>query len=125
MLLCGIYNKSEQRYVCEQGLREGGTGGTSYPGPEGTGAREEKSTQAKFFCNQSQNWRLLFPIAALVDVGYNQCSFLDLDKCEIAQMVVLMKNFPSIKQLKVFPKLCYAYHLRYAKFFQVVRMRLI
>jgi len=32
------------------------TGGTSYPGPRGTGAREDESTQAKFFCNQSQKY---------------------------------------------------------------------
>jgi len=32
------------------------TGGTSYPGPGGTGDREDESTQAKFFCNQAQNY---------------------------------------------------------------------
>ena len=31
-----------------------GTRGTSYPGPVGTSAREDKSTKAKFFCNQAQ-----------------------------------------------------------------------
>jgi len=29
--------------------------GTLYPGPSGTGAGEDESTQAKFFCNQAQN----------------------------------------------------------------------
>ena len=36
------------------GPTRGGTKGTSYPGPVGTGTREDKSAQAKFFCNQAQ-----------------------------------------------------------------------
>jgi len=43
------------------------TGGTSYPGPAGTGSRENKSTSAQFFCNHAQNWWSLSPIAALVE----------------------------------------------------------
>jgi len=38
-----------------QGLREGSTKGTLYPGPVGTGARADESTHAKFFFNQAQN----------------------------------------------------------------------
>jgi len=45
-----------------QGLRDGGRRGTSYLGPVGTGAREAKSTHAKFFCNQAQNY-LCKPVA--------------------------------------------------------------
>jgi len=37
-----------------QGLREGGTRGTLYPRPVGSGAREDGSTHAKIFCNQAQ-----------------------------------------------------------------------
>jgi len=41
------------------------TGGTSYKGPGGTGARKDKSTHAKFFCNQVQKWWSLSSNAAL------------------------------------------------------------
>jgi len=37
-----------------QGLRKGGTRGTMYPGPVGSGAQEDESMQAKMFCNQAQ-----------------------------------------------------------------------
>jgi len=40
-----------------QGLREAlGAEGTSYPELGGTGPWEDESTQAKFFCNQPQNY---------------------------------------------------------------------
>jgi len=39
-----------------QGLGEGGTRYTLYPGPRSTGARDDKSKHAKFFCNQAQNY---------------------------------------------------------------------
>jgi len=38
----------------EQDLQEGGTRGTSYPGPVGIGAREHENAHAKFFCDQFQ-----------------------------------------------------------------------
>jgi len=42
----------------------GGTKGTSYPGPAGTGAREYESTHDKLFCNQAQNY-LCQPVAII------------------------------------------------------------
>jgi len=40
----------------KEGLREGGTRGTTYPGPAGTGARENESTHAQFLFEQGQNY---------------------------------------------------------------------
>jgi len=37
------------------GPTRGGTRGTSYPGPGGTGARKNESTHAKFSYNQAQS----------------------------------------------------------------------
>ena len=39
---------AEQPGLCE--------GGTSYPGAMGTGAREDETAHAKFFCNQAQSY---------------------------------------------------------------------
>ena len=44
-------------FACRQGkkgLREGGTRGTLYPGLIGSGAREDKRTHVKIFCDQAQ-----------------------------------------------------------------------
>jgi len=42
-------------WICSatQGLRQGGTRGTLYPGPAGTWARESLNTYDIFFCNQA------------------------------------------------------------------------
>jgi len=45
--------------------------------------------------------------------------------CGVLPIVLLTKNFPSLQQLKTVPKLWYAYHLWYIKFFQMASEQLI
>jgi len=49
------YKADKNLFAYNQGIREGDTRGTSFPGPVVAGNREDENSHVKFFCNQAQN----------------------------------------------------------------------